>query len=111
MSVHDVKVSHFATAVRDLALVLGFYSNTPLRDDVAEKVDRRAYELALGCLGEELVVAQRLEHYPHVREVLLARLGGDEDMVAVDSDMDEAPKHGRGRTCRLGRSRRGGQAA
>jgi hypothetical protein len=54
--------------------------------------------------GEELVVAQRLEHHPHVHKVLLARLGEDEDVVAVD--LDEAPEHGRGRTCRGGRSRR-----
>jgi hypothetical protein len=40
------------------------------------------------------VVAQRLEHHPHVHEVLLARLGEDEDVVAVD--LDEARNHDRG---------------
>jgi uncharacterized protein (DUF2336 family) len=33
-----------------------------------------------------LVVAQRLEHHPHVHEVLFARLGKDEDVVAVNLD-------------------------
>ena len=42
---------------RHLAWVDG---DAPLRDDVAEEADRGADELALGGLGEELVVAQRL---------------------------------------------------
>jgi hypothetical protein len=43
---------------------------------VAQEADGGADELAFGRLGVELVVPQRLEHHPHVHEVLLACLGG-----------------------------------
>jgi hypothetical protein len=40
------------------------------QDYVPEEADRRPVELILGGLGEELVVAQRLEHHQHVDEAL-----------------------------------------
>ena len=62
-----------------------------LRDDVAEEADGGAAKLALRRLGVELVVPQRLEHHAHVHEVLLARLGEDENVITVY--LNEAPKH------------------
>jgi len=56
-----------------------------LRDDVAEEADGGAAKLALRRLGVELVVPQRLEHHAHVHEVLLARLGEDENVITVSA--------------------------
>ena len=64
-----------------------------LGDDVAQEAVGGAAELALGRFGVELVMPQRLEHHPHVHEVLFARLGEDEDVVAVH--LHEAAEHGR----------------
>ena len=52
-----------------------------------------AAEVALGRLGVELVMAQRLKHHPHVREVLRACLGEDEDVIAVH--LHKTPEHWR----------------
>jgi hypothetical protein len=64
-----------------------------LGDDAAQEADGGAAELVPGRLGVELVVPQRLEHHPHVHEVLFARLGEDEDVVTVH--LHEAAKHRR----------------
>jgi hypothetical protein len=35
-------------------------------------------------------------NHAHVRKVLLARFGEDEDVITVDSDLHETPQHGLG---------------
>ncbi len=60
---------------------------------MAEEADGGAAKLILGRLGLELVVQQRLEHYVHVHEVLLACLRKDQDVIAVH--LNEALEHGR----------------
>ena len=62
----------------------GIDHNAALGDDMAEEADGGAGELALRRLGVELVVPQSLEHHAHVHEVLLARLGEGEDVIAED---------------------------
>ena len=42
--------------------------DTELGDDVVEEADGGAAKLALGRLGVELVVQQRLEHHAHVHD-------------------------------------------
>ena len=58
---------------------------------MAEESDGGAAELALRRLGVELVVPQSLEHHAHVHEVLLARLGEDENVITVY--LNETPEH------------------
>ncbi len=101
----DVSARRWHGPLRDGRNYVWVDGDAALRDEVAEEADRGADELALGGLGlgKELVVAQRLEHLPHVHEVLLAHLGEDEDVVVVD--LDEVTEHRRGRTCRGGSSR------
>ena len=58
---------------------------------MVEEADRGAAELALRGLSVQPVVQQRLEHQVHL--VLLARLGEDEDVVAVH--LHKLSEHGR----------------
>ena len=60
---------------------------------MAKESDGGAAEVALGRLGVELMVAQRLKYHPYMRDVLLTGLGEDEDVVAVH--LHEAPEHRR----------------
>ena len=72
---------------------------------MAQEADGGTPKQALGGLGVELVVTEGLEDHADMREVLLAGLGEDKDVVAVY--LDEAAEHGRPGGGRVG----GGEAA
>ena len=70
----------------------GVHADAVLGDDVAQEGNRRATELTLTGFGKKLVVAKSLQHHADVNQVLLLRLGEDEDVVHVD--LHESTQHG-----------------
>ncbi|XP_070304212.1 uncharacterized protein [Salvelinus sp. IW2-2015] len=86
--------------------LLGIHLDTLSRDDVAQKGNAGAMELALFHLNEQLVLQKALENLPDIEHMFLGGAAEDEDVINVDEDepvqhvaenvIHQSLEHGRG---------------
>jgi hypothetical protein len=69
----------------------GIHLDTSSRDDVTQKEDGGAMELALLCLHKQLILQKALKDLPGMEHMFLR--GAGEDEVVLNVDQDEPVQH------------------